>query len=181
MVSGPPRPGGAGLTAAGFGAGSAITIVPISQWIATSGYQSAFIVFGVVQGLVVMIVSLALVKPPAAAAAQAWAEVDLTPAQVLRHPAFWMMYAMFVMVGAGGLMATAQLAVIAKDFGVSDVPVSLLGLPLSSLLQDATGNWHAVFYVAAAVNLVAALMAILVLKPMRRTRTRPVAVASPAE
>ena len=35
---------------------------------------------------------------------------------------------MFVMVGAGGLMATAQLAPIAKDFGVADVPVTLLGI-----------------------------------------------------
>ena len=40
---------------------------------------------------------------------------------------------MFVLVGAGGLMATAQLAPIAKDFKVADVPVSLLGLTLPAL------------------------------------------------
>ena len=38
------------------------------------------------------------------------------------------MYAMFVMVAAGGLMAVAQLAPIAKDFKVADVPVTLLGM-----------------------------------------------------
>ena len=58
---------------------------------------------------------------------------DFTPAEVLREPVFWLMYLMFVLVGAGGLMATAQLAVIATDFGVADVPVTLLGLTLPAL------------------------------------------------
>ena len=40
---------------------------------------------------------------------------------------------MFVLVGAGGLMATAQLAPIAKDFHVDTVPVSILGLTLLAL------------------------------------------------
>jgi OFA family oxalate/formate antiporter-like MFS transporter len=43
------------------------------------------------------------------------------------------MYAMFVMVGAGGLMATAQLAPIAKDFKIDAIPVSILGLTLPAL------------------------------------------------
>jgi OFA family oxalate/formate antiporter-like MFS transporter len=43
------------------------------------------------------------------------------------------MYAMFVMMAAGGLMATAQLAPIARDFKIADVPVSLLGLTLPAL------------------------------------------------
>jgi OFA family oxalate/formate antiporter-like MFS transporter len=46
---------------------------------------------------------------------------------------FWIMYVMFVLVGAGGLMATAQLAPIAKDFGIADTPVSLVGLTLPAL------------------------------------------------
>jgi OFA family oxalate/formate antiporter-like MFS transporter len=124
----------AGLTAAGFGAGSAITIVPISAWIAASGYQSAFIFFGAVQGVVVMLVALLLVRPPTLPAAEIIVtERDFTPAQVLRHPVFWLMYVMFVMVGAGGLMATAQLAVIASDYGVAKTPVSLLDLTMPAL------------------------------------------------
>jgi OFA family oxalate/formate antiporter-like MFS transporter len=43
------------------------------------------------------------------------------------------MYLMFVLVGAGGLMATAQLSVIATDFGVAKTPVSILGLTLPAL------------------------------------------------
>jgi len=43
------------------------------------------------------------------------------------------MYAMFIMMAAGGLMATAQLAPIAKDFKVADIPVSLIGITLPAL------------------------------------------------
>ena len=50
-----------------------------------------------------------------------------------RRRSFWVMYAMFVMVGAGGLMAIAQLAPIAKDFKVDGIPVSILGLTLPAL------------------------------------------------
>ena len=186
------------------------------------------------------------------------------------------MYLMFVMVGAGGLMATAQLAPIAKDFKVDGIAVSILGLtlpaltfalsidrvlngvcrpffgwvsdnigrentmfvafllegigiyalfylasnplyfvilsglvffawgeiyslfpatctdiygrkfattnygllytakgtaallvPLANVLTTATGSWHAVFVAAAALNVIAAVMALFVLKPMR--------------
>ena len=201
---------------------------------------------------------------------------DYSPAEVLKTPVFWVMYAMFVMVGAGGLMAIAQLAPIAKDFKIAGIPVSILGLtlpaltfaltidrvlngmcrpffgwvsdhigrentmfiaffiegvgiyallysagnpvlfvilsglvffawgeiyslfpatctdiygrkfattnygmlytakgtaallvPLANVLTTATGSWHAVFYVAAVLNIVAAVMALFVLKPMR--------------
>ena len=43
------------------------------------------------------------------------------------------MYLMFVLVAAGGLMATAQLAPIANDFKVADVPVTLIGITLPAL------------------------------------------------
>src|SRR6476660_8617254 len=129
----------AGLTAAGFGAGSALTVIPIANMIQSSGYQSAFLWFGLGQGLVVLIVALMLRAPepgevpaPAAAAVQQ-SRHDYTPAQVLKTPVFWIMYAMFVMVGAGGLMAVAQLGPIAADFGVAKTPVSLIGLTLPAL------------------------------------------------
>jgi hypothetical protein len=52
---------------------------------------------------------------------------------MMRKPVFWVMYLMFVMVAAGGLMATAQLAPIAKDFKIDGVPVSIIGLALPAL------------------------------------------------
>jgi OFA family oxalate/formate antiporter-like MFS transporter len=45
-------------------------------------------------------------------------------------------------------------------------------VPLANVLTSATGSWHAVFYVAAILNIVAAVMALVVLRPMRRRRAR---------
>jgi OFA family oxalate/formate antiporter-like MFS transporter len=280
----------AGLTAAGFGMGSAATVLPITAIIKAMGYQTAFLYFGIGQGLVVMLVALALVDPrrvvnPGIAKQAAKApnpriqqtKRQYRPMEIVREPVFWVMYAMFVMVAAGGLMAVAQLAPIAKDFKIADVPVNILGwvlpalsfaligdrvlngltrpffgwvsdhigreatmliafmlegigimclywfgqdplafvilsalvffawgeiyslfpstsadtfgtnfaaanagllytakgtasllVPLSSVLTAATGNWHAVFVVASALNIIAALMGWFVLRPMRR-------------
>src|ERR1700692_3839487 len=53
----------AGATAAGFGAGAAITVVPIANMIVSSGYQSAFLSFGIGQGLIVFILAF-FIRPP---------------------------------------------------------------------------------------------------------------------
>jgi OFA family oxalate/formate antiporter-like MFS transporter len=271
----------AGLTAAGFGAGSALTVIPIANMIQSSGYESAFFWFGIGQGIIVMIFSLFLRAPdpgevPASAIVQQ-SRSDHTWNEVLKTAPFWIMYVMFVMVGAGGLMAIAQLAPIANDYKIAGIPVSILGLtlpaltfaltidrvlngicrpffgwvsdhigrentmfiafflegvgiyallyfatnpvlfvilsgvvffawgeiyslfpatctdiygkkfattnygmlytakgtasllvPLANVLTNWTGSWHAVFYVAAILNIIAAVMAVMVLKPMRQ-------------
>ena len=128
----------AGLTAAGFGAGSAITILPISAMIKNQGYEAAFLYFGIGQGVIVVLVSLFLARAPEHKKAEQVASVqqtkrDYKPSEVLRQPVFWIMYSMFVMVAAGGLMATAQLGSIARDFKVFDVEVSMMGLTLPAL------------------------------------------------
>jgi MFS transporter, OFA family, oxalate/formate antiporter len=129
----------AGLTAAGFGAGSALTVVPIANMIASSGFEAAFWWFGIGQGIVVVIFSLFLRAPEAgevatpAAPAVLQSRRDYGPTEVLTTVPFWVMYVMFVMVGTGGLMATAQLAPIAKDFKIDAIPVSILGLTLPAL------------------------------------------------
>src|SRR6266478_3995183 len=128
----------AGLTAAGFGAGSSLTIIPIQQVIGDFGYESAFLWFGIGQGIVVVLVSMLLRAPvpgetPAPQARLQQTTRDYTPVEMVRSPIFWVMYGMFVLVGAGGLMATAQLAPIAKDFKIDAVPVSLIGLTLPAL------------------------------------------------
>jgi MFS transporter, OFA family, oxalate/formate antiporter len=128
----------AGLTAAGFGAGSALTIVPISAFIKSNGYEAAFLYFGIGQGLVVFALSWLLTVAPEARNIAKASKVQQTrreysPGEVVRKPVFWVMYAMFVMVGAGGLMAVAQLAPIAKDFKIADVPVDIMGLVLPAL------------------------------------------------
>ena len=40
-------------------------------------------------------------------------------------------------------------------------------VPLANVLKSATGSWHAVFYVAAILNILAAIMALVVLRPLR--------------
>jgi OFA family oxalate/formate antiporter-like MFS transporter len=126
----------AGVTAAGFGIGSAITIVPIQHVIHADGYQSAFLWFGLAQGLVVLAVAPFL-RPAEAqalpAAPPTASHRDCSPREVLRSPLFWVLYLMMVLVSAGGLMATAQLAPIAHEYKVADVPVTLLGLTLPAL------------------------------------------------
>ena len=123
----------AGLTAAGFGAGSALTIIPISNWVSSHGYQSAFLTFGLLQGGCVVLASFFLRTPPPTPVPAVVSQRDKTPAQVLREPSFYLMYLIFVLVAAGGLMATAQLATIAADYGVAKTDVSMLGLTLPAL------------------------------------------------
>ena len=276
----------AGLTAAGFGAGSAATIIPIANMIKSSGYEQTFLTFGLIQGAVVFILGWLIMVPPVsymtapAKLAPGASRHQARPVEMLKTPVFWIMYLMFVMMAAGGLMAVAQLAPIAKDYKVADIPVSLIGLtmpaltfaltldrilnglcrpffgwvsdqigreqtmliafalegfgilalatfgaspvafvllsglvffawgeiyslfpatvtdtfgatyattntglmytakgtasllvPLTSVLVAATGNWHAVFITAATLNILAALMAIFILKPMRSAYT----------
>jgi OFA family oxalate/formate antiporter-like MFS transporter len=128
-----------GLSAAGFGAGSALTVVPLAHMIQTSGYEAAYLWFGLGQGLAVMVVALMLRAPrpteivSSAVSGVQQSDRDYAPAEVLRSLPFWLLYAMFVMVGTGGLMVTAQLAPVARDFAIDTVPVSLLGMTMPAL------------------------------------------------
>src|SRR5215475_14372116 len=62
----------AGLTAAGFGAGSAATVMPISNMITSAGYQATFIRWGIIQGAAVVIAALFLKAPPAGSLPKTW-------------------------------------------------------------------------------------------------------------
>jgi MFS transporter, OFA family, oxalate/formate antiporter len=131
----------AGLTASGYGAGAALTVLPIQNLIHTNGYEAAFFWFGLGQGLVVFLAAQVLRAPepgevqvamPVVAAVQQ-SRRDRALTEVIKSPPFWVMYAMFVFVGVGGLMAQAQLGPMAKDFKIDNIPVTLLGLTLPAL------------------------------------------------
>ena len=130
----------AGVTAAGFGAGAALTIVPLAHMVKTSGYEATFFRFGLLQGLIVILAALALKKPSGKAAARKknprlpQTHVDRTPLQTLSSGVFWLMYVDFVLVAASGLMATAQLAPIATGFGIANTPVTLVGVTATALV-----------------------------------------------
>jgi OFA family oxalate/formate antiporter-like MFS transporter len=136
----PDRAGlAAGLTAAGFGAGSALTVSPIANMITSTGYAAAFWNFGIAQGLVVFAASWLLQGPDRAMnqappqRTTARAPRDYRTSEMARTSTFWIMYLIFVMVAAGGLMVTAQLGPIAKDLKVAEVPVTILGLTFPAL------------------------------------------------
>ncbi len=127
-----------GLTAAAFGTASAATVLPIHAVIQAQGYEIAFLYFGLGQGFIVLLASAFFTQAPEH-------EVftrdryalpiprNYGPLEVLRVPAFWVMYLMFFLVAAAGLMAIAQLAPISKEYTVANRPVSILDLTLPAL------------------------------------------------
>ena len=135
----------AGLTAAGFGAGSAFTVAPIANMIASAGYQAAFIRWGIIQGLTVIVAAFFLKSPPTGWMPKTWrikgspevkkrqSQVDFTSGEMVATPNFWLMYLMMAMVATGGLMAVAQLKPMAVDFKVDKIPVHLLWLTMPAL------------------------------------------------
>ena len=118
----------AGLTAMGFGAGSAATVWPILYVIGNYGYQSAFLWFGIGQGVVILLVSQMLRAPlpgqvPKPVQKHLQTLRDYSPVEMLQSPIFWVLYVMFVAVAASGLVVTAQVAPIANDYGISKTVV----------------------------------------------------------
>jgi OFA family oxalate/formate antiporter-like MFS transporter len=135
-----------GLTAAGYGAGAALTVIPIRYVIDTSGYEAAFFWFGLFQGGIVFVLAWWLRGPELSeinttAPKVAQSARSYTPMEVLQSPVFWLLYIMFVMVSGSGLMATAQIAPIANDFGVANTVLLLGGTTISvALIVDNVAN-----------------------------------------
>jgi OFA family oxalate/formate antiporter-like MFS transporter len=120
-----------GIMAAGFGGGTALFIPFISSVIAERGYQAAFVSTGVFQGLVIVVVAQFLRHPAresagaGPAAARATLGRQFTTLEMLKTPQFYMMYASFVMMATGFLLATANLAPIARSWGLTAAAVTL--------------------------------------------------------
>jgi MFS transporter, OFA family, oxalate/formate antiporter len=118
----------AGIMAAGFGGGTALFIPFIQSMIASRGYQATFVVTGLFQGLVILLVAQFLRHPPAQAVAAVPAAASGSPQigkrqfttlEMLRTPQFYMMYLSFVLMATGGLLVTANAGPIAKSWGFS--------------------------------------------------------------
>ena len=126
----------AGLTAAGFGGGAALTIIPIAGTISSMGWGGAMAVWGVAQGIIAFIMALILRHPPTGWAPPGWeqrsklvtkavaqSKVNYTWSQTLTRPEFYLLYIMFLFVATGGLMTTGNLSQIAKSLNVFDAKV----------------------------------------------------------
>ncbi len=125
-----------GLTAGAFGIGTATTIAPVAEMIKTAGYQHTFIVWGIIQGVVVLAASLFLARPPVGWTPPNWKEkeakikakvrtsaVDMTPWQMLQQPSFYVIYLMMTMLAFGGIVVTVQLNPMASSYHVDKVVV----------------------------------------------------------
>jgi MFS transporter, OFA family, oxalate/formate antiporter len=124
----------AGITAAGFGAGAALTVSPIKSMIDASGYEQTFMHFGLIQGGIVFLMAWLLLAPPpqlaGAVVKKNQTAHSYTPMQVLRTPVFYVLYVMFFLIACGGLTMAASIASIAKDLKIDKVPVDLFGYML---------------------------------------------------
>jgi OFA family oxalate/formate antiporter-like MFS transporter len=56
-----------------------------------------------------------------------------------------------------------------------------LVVPFGNVLMSASGGWHLVFVIGAIMNAIAAIMALMVLKPLRASHSAVQAEARPAE
>lgn len=132
----------AGLAAGAFGFGTALTIIPIQNMIDSSGYRHAFIVWGIIQGIIVILAAMVLSKPPKGWTPPGWAGPaaanspiaqslrSYTPLEMVKTPSFWMLYVMMAMVAFGGLMVAAQLKPIAAIYGMDK---TLVGFGMTAL------------------------------------------------
>jgi OFA family oxalate/formate antiporter-like MFS transporter len=129
-----------GLTAGAYGVGTALTVAPIAKMIHLSGYAHTFVVWGIIQGIVVLAAAWFIARPPEGWLPDGWEEkekklrahvhtcrVEMTPGQMVRTGPFWVIYLMFTMLAFGGLVVTAQIKPIAVFYKVDQVPV-LFGL-----------------------------------------------------
>ncbi|MBB3772333.1 OFA family oxalate/formate antiporter-like MFS transporter [Angulomicrobium tetraedrale] len=133
-----------GLTAGGYGAGSAATILPIAAMIESSGFQETFFFFGLLQGGLAFVAAWFLRSPKAGQVKASdklnQSRRDYTLREALNTKLFWLMFLMFICVVTGGMMAVAQLGVIAQDLGVKEFKVDLYffvmaALPLALMLD----------------------------------------------
>src|SRR5271165_2714198 len=126
-----------GLTAGAYGIGTALTVAPVDKMIRVSGYQHTLIVWGIIQGIVVLIAALFLAKPPVGWVPEGWkakeaaikarvntSTVDMTPWQMLHQPSFYVVYMMMTMLAFGGIVVTVQLSPMAVSYHVDKVVVA---------------------------------------------------------
>src|SRR5262245_22754433 len=143
-----------GWIAAGFGSGSALFNLVIAKYlIPTYGFQGAFLVSGLVQGVVITLVAQFLRHPdssfapklPAAltvAAKSRRNKETFNTGEMLARPHFYVLYVMFVAVATGGLYLTANQKDIATDWGFSAFVSAIIVLgPLANGASRIFWGW----------------------------------------
>ena len=122
----------AGFTAGAYGMGTALTVAPIASMIKSSGYQHTFVVWGIIQGIIVIAAAMLIVAPPKGWRPAGWSEstakvrvsaYDMTWVEMVKQPSFYVVYVMMTLVAFGGLVVTAQISPIARFYKVDQITV----------------------------------------------------------
>jgi OFA family oxalate/formate antiporter-like MFS transporter len=146
----------AGLVAGSYGVGAALTILPISNMIRSSGYQQTFLVWGIVQGAITIGCAMLISAPPPGWRPEGWRvsrtrqnRYDLEPIRLtsterwpwvrpggmVTTPSFWLLYVIMTLMGFTGLVITANLEPIARQYHVANVVVLFGFTALQMALQ----------------------------------------------
>jgi MFS transporter, OFA family, oxalate/formate antiporter len=136
----------AGLITAGYGMGAAVFNPIFAYMINSVGYRMTLLESGIAQGVLIMAAGLALQNPPPGAVPKVVAakpkvrrhSEEFNSGQMLKTPQFYVLYAMMLMIGVGGLMATAQVAPVAATYGFG-ATVLTIALSLNPL-ANGTGR-----------------------------------------
>jgi MFS transporter, OFA family, oxalate/formate antiporter len=136
-----------GVVAGSYGFGAALTVLPIDHMIRGGGYQSAFFLWGTIQGIVVLIAAQFLKMPADDWVPEGWEEIKIKlqkkvqqssrnyrTIEMLKTRSFYVLYLMMTLVTFSGLMVTAQLKPIGERYGYDKHllmgGVTILGLTL---------------------------------------------------
>ena len=136
----------AGITAAGFGAGSALTVIPIQNMIKDSGFQATFFNFGLGQGIIVCILAFFMFAPLAGQVPVVvnkdrvqQSRRQFAPNEIIGPYSWWIAGAIIALVGGLGMWALGQsyyipLALAILIFGYGGYVVWTKGQPVFTLM-----------------------------------------------
>jgi len=142
-----------GIIAAGFGAGAALFIILMTYIIRVEirvdNYRAAFLYTGIGQAIVIFCAAQILINPkpdePEIAGKKPQSRFKLrshaeqfTSWEMLQTPQFYALYAIMLMMGVGGLMATAQVSAVAGTLGI--VKTVLASAVIINLLANGSGR-----------------------------------------
>jgi OFA family oxalate/formate antiporter-like MFS transporter len=135
-----------GVVAAGYGMGAIVTTFPIANTLASAGYQTALLEFGLVFGVVGFIAALGLKSPPSMTEAE-HDGVYTSTMTMLRSPIFWLLFVMMSLMSTSGLMVTSQMATFGADFGITQAVVfGMAALPLALTVDRFTNGLTRPFF-----------------------------------
>jgi OFA family oxalate/formate antiporter-like MFS transporter len=102
----------AGITAAGFGAGSALTVIPIQAMISASGFQATFFNFGIGQGVIVCLLAFFMKVPKVGQVPAITPNTKViqnlrqfAPSEIIGPVNFWIVGVAIALAGGLGLWA----------------------------------------------------------------------------